>query len=67
MNGVWLDGAVRFISLVNFLIFQLWETTMAWLFFSHPRELNIFKDEETKSVNAVHDVAHERVSGNNLL
>lgn len=28
MNSIWLDGAVRFISLVNFLIFQLWEETV---------------------------------------
>lgn len=68
MNSIWLDGAVRFISLVNFLIFQLWETMMTWLDFFPPRELiKHFKDEETKTVMAVHDVAHERGSGNNLL
>lgn len=30
MNSIWLDGAVRFISLVNFLVFQLWEETGTW-------------------------------------
>lgn len=30
MNSIWLDGAVRFISLVNFLVFQLWEETVTW-------------------------------------
>lgn len=28
MNSIWLNHAVRFISLVNFLVFQLWEGTV---------------------------------------
>lgn len=42
MNSIWLNCAVRLISLVNFFVFQLWEETGGKLIF-YSSALNYFK------------------------